>query len=95
MRDRAAPLILLLLAGPVVALADEPVRGAAAITFLAVASEVRVADVGIAAGLLPLIVVGSIVARQFHAVLDRAWLRPAVLTFATIAAGVVIVDGLW
>jgi hypothetical protein len=35
MRDRAAPLILLLFAGVIVAVSDEPLRGAAAISFLA------------------------------------------------------------
>jgi uncharacterized membrane protein YfcA len=59
---------------------------------LAIAGEVLVADVGLALGLTPLVLAGALLGRRSHDALDRAWLRPAVLTFAAIAAIVVLVD---
>lgn len=64
------------------------------ITTLAIAGEVLAADVALVAGLLPAVVLGSLLGRRMHAVLDRAWLRPAVLAFAAISAVVVIVDAI-
>lgn len=65
------------------------------ITTLALAGEIRAADVGLAAALIPVVVAGSWIGRQAHAVLDGAWLRPAVLVFALVSGGVVIVDAIW
>jgi uncharacterized membrane protein YfcA len=65
------------------------------ITALTVAGEMLLADVALAAGLLPLVVVGSWIGRQAHGILDRRWLRPAVLGFAAIAAIVVLIDAVF
>jgi uncharacterized protein len=62
------------------------------ITALTIAGEMLLADIALAAGLLPLVVLGTWIGRQSHAYLDRGWLRPAVLGFATIAAIVVLID---
>ncbi len=59
---------------------------------LAVAHEVSLADCVLAAALVPLIIGGSRIGRIAHTTLDRRWLRPAVLAFATISAVVVLVD---
>ena len=59
---------------------------------LAIAREVSIADCVLAAALVPLIICGTWIGRQAHDVLDRQWLRPAVLTFAAISAVVVLVD---
>jgi uncharacterized protein len=61
---------------------------------LAVAGQVSIADSVLAAGLVPLVIGGSSLGRRAHRMLDRDWLRPAVLGFATVAAVVVIVDAL-
>lgn len=61
---------------------------------LAAAGEVPAADVVLTAGLVPAVAVGSRLGRRVHGVLDRAWLRPAVLTFAAVSAVVVIVDAI-
>jgi len=62
--------------------------------FLAIAGEVLLADVALVAGLVPVVVVGSLVGRRLHDALDRAWLRPAVLVFAAVSAIVVIADAM-
>jgi uncharacterized membrane protein YfcA len=62
---------------------------------LTVAREVRAADVVIALALVPIIVAGSLVGRRAHDILDRRWLRPAVLVFAAISGCVVIATALW
>jgi uncharacterized membrane protein YfcA len=59
---------------------------------LGVAGEVTLADCVLAAALVPLIIVGTWIGRQAHDVLDRRWLRPAVLAFATVSAVVVLID---
>lgn len=38
------------------------------------------------AGLAPVVVAGSVAGRRFHRLLERGWLRPAVLAFAAITA---------
>jgi uncharacterized membrane protein YfcA len=63
-------------------------------TSLAVAGEVRAADVAIAAGLLPMVLIGSVLGRRSHDLLDRRWLRPAVLGFAAVSSVVAIVTAL-
>jgi uncharacterized membrane protein YfcA len=62
---------------------------------LTVAREVRTADVVIALALVPIIVAGSLLGRRAHDILDRRWLRPAVLAFAAISGCVVIATALW
>ncbi len=59
---------------------------------LAVAGHVTLADCALAASLVPLVIGGSWLGRQAHGMLDRRWLRPAVLAFAAVAAIVVLVD---
>jgi uncharacterized protein len=44
--------------------------------------------------LAPVVVGGSVLGRRLHAVLDRGWLRPAVLVFAAAAALSVLADAL-
>jgi uncharacterized membrane protein YfcA len=61
-------------------------------TALAVSGHVTLADLALAAGLVPVVITGSWIGRQAHDLLDRRWLRPAVLAFAAIAAIVVLVD---
>jgi uncharacterized membrane protein YfcA len=62
------------------------------LTSLAIAREVRGADFVLALVLVPAVLVGVRIGRLAHNVLDRAWLRPAVLTFAAISAVVVLLD---
>ncbi|CAN5165615.1 sulfite exporter TauE/SafE family protein [soil metagenome] len=59
---------------------------------LAVAGQVTSGQLLLGLGLTPLVVGGSVVGRRLHAVLDRGWLRPAVLAFAAISGLVVILD---
>ncbi|MGH8978482.1 MAG: sulfite exporter TauE/SafE family protein [Acidimicrobiia bacterium] len=61
---------------------------------LSVARQVGWDQVGLGLGLAPLVVAGSYAGRRFHDFLDRGWMRPAVLVFATISALVVIADAL-
>jgi uncharacterized membrane protein YfcA len=65
------------------------------ITSLGIAREVRLADFAIACALIPIIIVGSLLGRRAHDLLDRRWLRPAVLAFAAISAVVVIATAIW
>lgn len=53
---------------------------------LGVARQVRLDQVLLGVGLAPVVVAGSVAGRRLHGVLDRGWLRPAVLVFAGIAA---------
>jgi uncharacterized membrane protein YfcA len=59
-----------------------------------VSGSVTVAQVGLGAGLAPLVVIGVVIGRRSHALLDRGWMRPAVLGFAAVSALVVIADAL-
>jgi uncharacterized membrane protein YfcA len=61
---------------------------------LAIAREVLLADFVLALVLLPFVLAGSWIGRQAHDVLDRHWLRPAVLVFAAVSAVVVLADAL-
>jgi uncharacterized protein len=61
---------------------------------LAVGGEVTGTQLGVGLLLAPLVVVGSVLGRRIHDVLDRGWLRPAVLVFSAISAAVVLVDAL-
>jgi hypothetical protein len=64
------------------------------ITTLAVAQQVSWDQLLLGTALAPLVVAGSYAGRRFHDFLDRGWMRPAVLVFATVSAFVVIVDAL-
>jgi uncharacterized membrane protein YfcA len=61
---------------------------------LAVAREVGWDHVRLGLVLTPAVLVGFVAARAMRGVLDKGWLRPAVLVFATISAIVAIVNGL-
>lgn len=61
---------------------------------LGASGSVTGAQLGLGAGLAPLVVVGVIIGRRSHALLDRGWMRPAVLAFAAVSATVVVADGL-
>ena len=65
------------------------------ILMLGIAREIRFADVLIACVLIPIIIVGSLLGRRAHDILDRGWMRPAVLVFAAISAVVVIATAIW
>ena len=59
---------------------------------LALARQVGASQLLLGAALAPLVVAGTVAGRRFHDLLDRGWLRPAVLTFAALAALTVLVD---
>ena len=61
---------------------------------LGIAGQITLADCVLAVALIPAVIAGTWVGRQAHDILDRRWLRPAVLVFATIAAVVVLLDAL-
>lgn len=61
-------------------------------TILAIAGEVHTADFALALLLTPLVFAGMLVGRRAHDLLDRGWLRPAVLTFAAVSALIVLAD---
>lgn len=61
---------------------------------LVVAGAVGWAQLALGAGLSPLVVAGSVLGRRSHELLDRGWLRPAVLAFAAASAVVVIIDAI-
>jgi uncharacterized membrane protein YfcA len=63
-------------------------------TALAVAGEIAGWHLLAALALTPGVLAGLLLARRLHAVLDRGWLRPAVLTFAIVAGTLAIVRGL-
>jgi uncharacterized membrane protein YfcA len=62
---------------------------------LGIAGEVRGADIVLALVLIPVVLLGARIGRLAHNMLDRAWLRPAVLTFAAISAAVVLLDAMF
>ncbi len=64
------------------------------IVALAVARLVSLADCELALALAPFVLVGTLLGRRAHVLLDRGWLRPAVLTFATISSLGVLVSAL-
>jgi uncharacterized membrane protein YfcA len=61
---------------------------------LAIAREVHVVQAELALILTPAVVLGFVAARSLRRVLDRGWLRPAVLVFAVVSALVAIANGL-
>lgn len=62
------------------------------LTSLLVARLVSLDQLALGVGLAPLVIVGAVWGRRFHAALERGWLRPAVLGFAAVSALVVIAD---
>ncbi|QGG93699.1 sulfite exporter TauE/SafE family protein [Actinomarinicola tropica] len=65
------------------------------VTTLAVSGSIPRDGVLLGAASIPFVVLGSRSGRRFHALLERRWLRPAVLAFSAVSAGVVVVDALW
>jgi uncharacterized protein len=61
---------------------------------LGLAGAVRAPQVALGLGLAPFVIVGTRLGRRFHALLDRGWLRVAVLGFSALSALVVLVDSL-
>ncbi|MFP3906288.1 MAG: sulfite exporter TauE/SafE family protein [Acidimicrobiales bacterium] len=59
---------------------------------LGITGSLTVGQLGLGAGLAPLVVAGVVIGRRSHSVLDRGWMRPAVLAFAAVSAAVVIID---
>ncbi len=59
---------------------------------LAIAGQVSWAQVVLGLALSPLVLAGTFAGRRLHGILDRGWMRPAVLAFAGISAAVVIVN---
>jgi uncharacterized membrane protein YfcA len=64
------------------------------LTSLAIAREVSWDHLLLGAILAPVVVLGVVGSRALRPVLDRGWLRRAVLVFAAISAIVAIVNGL-
>ncbi len=61
---------------------------------LSIAGEVELGHLALAAALVPAVLLGFLTSRMFRPVLDRGWLRPAVLVFAALSGTVAIVNGL-
>jgi uncharacterized membrane protein YfcA len=61
---------------------------------LLVARQVGLAQVLLGVALAPVVILGSVAGRRLHGLLDRRWLRPAVLVFAGVTAVIVLVDAL-
>ncbi len=64
------------------------------IATLSMVGEIHRADIVLALYMFPFVIAGTLLARRFLAVLDRGWLRPAVLVFAAVSALVAIIDAL-
>jgi uncharacterized protein len=62
------------------------------LTALVAARAVALDQVALGVGLAPLVIVGSVLGRRSHALLEQGWLRPAVLAFAAASAVVVLLD---
>jgi hypothetical protein len=74
---------------------DVLLRTLLSIVTLGIARQIRIADVLIACALIPIIIVASLLGRRAHDILDRGWMRPAVLVFAAVSALVVIATAIW
>src|SRR6185295_4754247 len=61
---------------------------------LSIAGQVELGHLGLAAALVPAVLLGFLASRALRRVLDRGWLRPAVLVFAAVSGAVAIVNGL-
>lgn len=93
--------------GPPVALlyqhqAGPVIRATAAATF-AVGTVLSLGALGIGGSIgrdglvvgvvaMPFVLAGTLVGRRFHALLERGWMRPAVLVFSALSAVVVLAD---
>lgn len=64
------------------------------LTVLGVSGSIELHAVVVGAALTPAVVVGSILGRGLHDVLERGWLRPAVLVFSIASSAWVLVDAL-
>lgn len=64
------------------------------LSILGISGSVSSAQLLLGASLAPLVVAGVLIGRRSHDLLDRGWMRPAVLTFAAISALVVLADAL-
>lgn len=62
------------------------------VTVLGISGSITRDGVLLGAVSAPFVVLGSRTGRRFHALLERRWLRPAVLTFSAASALVVVVD---
>ena len=60
---------------------------------LGIGGQIEGRQVLVGLGLVPFVAIGAVAGRRLHAVLDRGWMRPAVLTFAVVSAIVVLIDG--
>jgi uncharacterized protein len=61
---------------------------------LSIAGKVGLGHIALAASLVPAVLLGFLTSRLLRPVLDRGWLRPAVLVFAAVSGAVAIVNGL-
>jgi uncharacterized protein len=61
---------------------------------LGIAGAIRAPQVVLGLGLAPLVLLGARLGRRSHALLDRGWLRTAVLVFSAVSALVVLVDSM-
>ncbi len=59
---------------------------------LSLSGSVELDQLAFGAGLAPFVVGGVLIGRRAHDLLDRGWMRPAVLTFACLSAVVVLVE---
>ena len=59
----------------------------------AVTGEITEGRLLLALGLLPMMLLGIWLSRHFHVLVDRRWLRPAVLTMCTIAGTAAVLRG--
>lgn len=64
------------------------------LTVLAIAGTVGVDQIILGICLTPVVVAGSIAGRRLHNVLDRGWMRPAVLAFAAATAILALAGGI-
>ena len=61
---------------------------------LAIGGQVERDQVVVGLLLAPAVAIGGVAGRRLHDLLDRGWMRPAVLGFAAVSAAIVLVDGL-
>jgi uncharacterized protein len=61
---------------------------------LGISGSVTRSQLLLGAALAPVVIAGVLIGRRSHRLLDRGWMRPAVLAFAAVSAMVVLVDAL-
>jgi uncharacterized protein len=64
------------------------------LAMLGVSGSVGTDQLALGAGLTPFVLAGVLLGRRAHRVLDKGWMRPAVLAFAAVSAVAVVVDAL-